>query len=98
MPIMPSPTITATTMRMILTALPPCTGWLGVGGVLAEAVTTGAGPATVGIAVPHLPQNFPPASTTAPQELQNAIDHLTRKGVHTDGGVYRKSKRNAERE
>src|ERR1035437_2236611 len=74
----PTPTMTATTMRMILRALlPPLEG--GAGGRVV-GVTPGAdGPAAT--TAPHLLQNFVPAFRVAPQELQNAISHLVGGGV-----------------
>src|ERR1039458_676895 len=70
MPRIPRQTTTATTIRMILRALlPPVAGGAGRG-----LVMTGAGGAAV--AAPHLLQNFVPSVRAAPQELQNAINHL----------------------
>src|SRR5579862_8984197 len=68
-PRIPSPTTTATTMRMILRALLFCGAVRGavVGGLTRVAVTL------TGCVVPHLLQNFAPPSRVAPQELQNAI-------------------------
>src|SRR5450755_3103925 len=69
-PRMPSPTTTATTIRMIFRA-PPL--FWGAPGAPAAGVKTGAAAAAPGCVVPHLVQNFAPASRVAPQELQNAI-------------------------
>ena len=82
----PRPTITASTIRIILRAPPPCAGPAG-------AAETGeafdAAPAAVDDAAPHLGQNFAPASIAVPHELQNAISHLVGEFV-TGAGVYSK--------
>ena len=67
------PTITATTMRITLRALPPPVG-AGAGGGAVD-VTPGEDAPTA-TAAPHLLQNFVPGFRVAPQELQNAINHL----------------------
>src|SRR5579871_3748252 len=66
-------TRTATTMRMILSALlPPFAGGAETGGAVTGVADAG-GAAT---AAPHLLQNFVSGVRLAPQELQNAINHL----------------------
>src|SRR5579871_2984442 len=76
MPRIPMKTITATMMRMILRALllPPLLGTAGGTGRGAETGVPGA--TATPAAAPHLLQNFVPSARLAPQELQNAIDHL----------------------
>src|SRR6476620_11273736 len=64
----PRTTMTATTIRMILRALPLF--WVEAGAVPAGVMGAAAAPGWV---VPHLLQNFAPLSRVAPQELQNAI-------------------------
>ena len=68
MPRMPSPTTTATVIRMIFK---PVLARAGV----AAADEAGV-PATDGTLAPHLGQNLAEGSNVAPQELQNAIGHL----------------------
>src|SRR5271165_2579819 len=69
-PKIPSATTTATTIRMILRA-PLFFGV--VPGAAPEEVKTGAADTAPGWVLPHLLQNFAPASRVAPQVLQNAI-------------------------
>jgi hypothetical protein len=69
---MPSTTITATTIRMILSALLLLAG--GAGG--RETGEDGAAGAAEAAGAPHFGQNLAPASRLLPQELQNAIGHL----------------------
>src|ERR1700733_3133253 len=80
-PRIPRPMITAATMRMILRALLPpvgvCAGAAGVTPGAAALAATGAD-ASEATGDPHLLQNFVPAFSVAPQELQNAINHLVR--------------------
>src|ERR1035437_4148191 len=72
-PRIPMPTITATTIRMILRALLPPVG-AGAGGGAVDVTPAAGGPDAT--AAPHLLQNFVPSFRVAPQELQNAINHL----------------------
>src|ERR1019366_1792087 len=76
----PSPTITASTIRIILRAPLPCAGAAGA---------PDAAPAAVDDAAPHLGQNFAPASIAVPHALQNAISHIVGEFV-TGAGVYSK--------
>src|SRR5579862_2845156 len=85
-PMMPIPTITAITIRMILRAPPPLlfvatTG----GGVVTPTGLAAAG--TVFATAPHLLQNLVPSFRVAPQELQNAMGHLAAM-IRLDGRVY----------
>ncbi len=73
MPRMPNPMMTATTINTILTALLACAGFTAA----AEAGVDGA--ADTGAPLPHFGQNLAAGSRGAPQELQNAIGHLTAK-------------------
>src|SRR5450631_3746977 len=89
-PRMPSPMTTATTIRMILSALlPPWAGGAAGIGAAARGAPAGALPTA---AAPHLGQNLAPLSIAVPQELQNAISHLAPEFA-TGAGVYRKSGR-----
>jgi hypothetical protein len=62
------------------TPLPPLDGAAAAGaaGVALDAVAAGPGAAGVAplMAAPHLPQNFIPASTLAPQDVQKGMAHL----------------------
>jgi hypothetical protein len=82
----------ATTIKIIFRAL---LLWTGAGGETvpvatgeAEAAEAGADADTV---APHFGQNFAPASSATPQELQKAISHHPRDKFPA-GGVYRKLK------
>src|SRR5271167_4842715 len=78
-PRIPTTTMTATTIRMILRALLPPVVGVGGGGV--GAPPGADGPAAT--AAPHLLQNFVSAVRVAPQELQNAISHLVGRDIST---------------
>src|SRR5690242_10746012 len=87
-PRIPRPTITATTIRMILRALLLC-GTAVVVATGEEGTADDALPA--GWVAPHLVQNLAPPSRVAPQELQNAIKSPRLQSNLHDGGVYRSS-------
>src|SRR5262249_49929569 len=70
-PIIPRTTITPTIIRITLTALLPCAG--ATGGAAGTGVAVITGVAEAGCADPHLAQNFAPAASICPQELQKAI-------------------------
>src|SRR5690349_15765701 len=82
-------TITATAIRMILSALLPPVEGGGAGGITVEG---GAGVAATAAdcCAPHLLQNFIPSLSVAPQELQNAITHLKQVVFHSNARVYRR--------
>src|SRR2546430_1882468 len=87
-PRIPRPTITATTSRMTLRALPPCfVGEAETGSV--EDVAAGTVP-DVSTVTPHLLQNLAPGARVAPHELQNAINYLTKVSSERTARVYRR--------
>src|SRR5690349_12967334 len=87
-------TITATAIRMILSALlPPVEGG---GAGIAVGGGTGVAATAADCAAPHLLQNFIPSVSVAPQELQNAITHLKQVVFHSNARVYRRLSREAE--
>src|SRR5580704_5352051 len=66
-PRIPSTTMAATTIKMILSESLPCEDAAGVEGTVAGIA------ADMGTDVPHFGQNLTPASRFVPQELQKAI-------------------------